>query len=141
MELCAGVPANWMVFVVVDWAFAEKVANAIKTARQNKTAAEFPRKPDLLCANVTVVMDCLTLAFPSRKPWLPRSLSDVQEGIIQLLGTVISGSAVKLYLANQGIGLFYSLQAANPDFQKGALVFLPQCRNFNAAFILQSREE
>jgi hypothetical protein len=53
MELGAGVPVNWIVLVVgviVDWAFAEKVANA-KTARQNKTAANFPRETDLLGVN------------------------------------------------------------------------------------------
>lgn len=78
MELCAGVPANWIVLVVgviVDWAFAEKVANAMKTTRQNKPAAEFPRKPDLFCANDTAVIEGLTLAFPSREPWLPESFA------------------------------------------------------------------
>ena len=85
MELWKDVPANWIVLVVgaiVDCAFAEKVANAIKITRQNKTAAEFSRKTGLLCANTTAVIEGLTLAFPSRKPWLPRSLSDIQEGII-----------------------------------------------------------
>src|SRR5690348_6390398 len=66
MELGAGVPANWIVLVVgviVDWAFAEKVASAMKTARQNKTAANFPRKTDLLGANVTAVIEDPTFAF------------------------------------------------------------------------------
>jgi len=66
IELCAGVPANWIVLVVgviVDWAFAEKVANAMKTTRQNKTAAEFPRNPHLLCASDAVLIEGLTLAF------------------------------------------------------------------------------
>jgi hypothetical protein len=87
MELCAGVPANWMVLVVgviVDWASAEKVANARKTTRQNKPAAEFPRNPDLLCGSDAVLIEGLTLAFPSREPWLPRSFAgDFKEGIIQ----------------------------------------------------------
>ena len=80
MELCAGVPANWIVLVVgtiADWAFAEKVANAMKTAKPNKTAADFSRKTDLPGANVTAVIEGLTLAFPSRKPWLPGSFADV----------------------------------------------------------------
>lgn len=67
IELCAGVPANWIVLVVgviVDWAFAEKVANAMKTARQNKTAADFPQKTDLLGANVTAVIEGLTFSLP-----------------------------------------------------------------------------
>jgi len=62
IELCSGVPANWIVLVVgviVDWAFAEKVANA-KTTRQNKTVADFPRKTDLHGANVTAVIKGLT---------------------------------------------------------------------------------
>jgi hypothetical protein len=56
-----------MVLVVgetVDWAFAEKVANAMKTARQNKTAADLPRNPDLLCGNVTAVIEGLTFSLP-----------------------------------------------------------------------------
>lgn len=67
MELSAGVPANWMVLVVgviVDWAFAEKVANAMKTTRQNKTAAYFPRKTDLFGVNVTAVIEGLTFSLP-----------------------------------------------------------------------------
>ena len=59
MELCAGVPANWIVLVVgvtVDRAFAEKVANAMKTTRQNKSAAQFPRAPGLFCAKTTGAM-------------------------------------------------------------------------------------
>jgi hypothetical protein len=56
-----------VVGVIVDWAFAAKVANVMKTTRQNKTAAEFPRKPDLLCANDTAVLEGLTLAFLSRQ--------------------------------------------------------------------------
>jgi hypothetical protein len=39
IELSAGVPANWILLVVgviVDWAFAEKVANAMKTAKLSK---------------------------------------------------------------------------------------------------------
>lgn len=67
MELCAGVPANWIVLAVgimVDWAFAEKVANAIKTAKLNKTAADFPRKTDLSGANVTAVIEGLTFSLP-----------------------------------------------------------------------------
>jgi hypothetical protein len=67
MELCPGVPANWIVLVVgviVDWAFAEKVANAMKAPRQSKTAAHFPRKTDLLGANVTAVVEGLTFSLP-----------------------------------------------------------------------------
>jgi len=67
MELAAGVPANWIVLVVgviVDWAFAAKVANAMKTARQNKTAAEFPRKTGLLRANDARIPEGLTF-WPS----------------------------------------------------------------------------
>ena len=81
MELCAGVPANWMVLVVgaiVDWAFAEKVANAMKTTRQNKSAAQFPRASGLFCAKTTGAMGDLISAFPSRKPWLPGSFADIQ---------------------------------------------------------------
>src|SRR5689334_24977733 len=62
MELGAGVPANWIVLVVgviVDWAFAEKVANA-KTARQNKTAANFPCETDLLGVNDARITEGLT---------------------------------------------------------------------------------
>jgi hypothetical protein len=56
-----------MVLVVgamMDWAFAEKVANTMKTARQNKTAAESPRKPSLFCANDTGVIEGLTFGLP-----------------------------------------------------------------------------
>ena len=63
MELGAGAPANWIVLVVgviVDWAFAEKVANAMKTARQNKTAANFPRETDLFGFNVAMITEGLT---------------------------------------------------------------------------------
>lgn len=66
MELGAGVPANWIVLVVgviVDWAFAEKVANA-KTTRQNKTAANFPRETDLLGVNDARITESLTF-WPS----------------------------------------------------------------------------
>jgi hypothetical protein len=66
MELCAGVPANWIVLVlgvIVDWAFAEKVANAMKTTKQNKTAAELLRNSDLLCASDAVLIEGLTMAF------------------------------------------------------------------------------
>lgn len=66
MELGAGVPANWIVLVVgviVDWAFAEKVANA-KTARQNKTAANFPGETDLLGANDARITEGLTFGLP-----------------------------------------------------------------------------
>jgi hypothetical protein len=83
MELWKGVPANWMVLVVgvtVDWAFAEKVANAIKTTRQNKAAADFPRTPDLFCANDTAVVEGLTLGLPCLDNlWLPSSLTDVKK--------------------------------------------------------------
>lgn len=68
MELGAGVPANWIVLVVgviVDWAFAAKVANTIKTTRQNKTAAKFPRKTGLLRANDARIPEGLTFR-PSR---------------------------------------------------------------------------
>jgi len=67
MELAAGVPANWLVLVVgviVDWAFAAKVANAMKTARQNKTAANFPRETDLLGVNNARLAEGLTF-WPS----------------------------------------------------------------------------
>ena len=67
IELGAGVPANWIVLVVgviVDWAFAEKVANAMKTARQNKTAANFPRETDLFGFNVAMITEGLTF-WPS----------------------------------------------------------------------------
>jgi hypothetical protein len=96
MEPCAGVPANWIVLVVgaiVDWAFAEKVANAMKTTRQNKSAAQFPRKADLLCANVTAVIEGLTLAFPSRKPWLPGSLLTFKKASSNWRHAFTSGSA------------------------------------------------
>ncbi len=67
MELCPGVPANWIVLVVgviVDWAFAEKVANAMKAPRQSKTAAYFPRKTDLPGVNVAAVIEGLTFSLP-----------------------------------------------------------------------------
>jgi len=67
IKLCAGVPANWIVLVVgviVDWAFAEKVANVMKAPRQSKTAVEFPRKTDLRGANVTAVVEGLTFSLP-----------------------------------------------------------------------------
>lgn len=66
MALGAGVPANWMVLVVglmAVWAFAVKVANAMKTTRQNKAAAELLRNPDLLCASDAVLIEGFTLAF------------------------------------------------------------------------------
>src|SRR5689334_5068867 len=89
MELGAGVPANWIVLVVgviVDWALAAKVANAMKTARQNKTAAEFPRKTGLLRANDARIPEGLTF-WPSCPGTLaPRILSGIQEGIIQTAG-------------------------------------------------------
>jgi hypothetical protein len=89
MELWRGVPANWMVLavgVVVDWALAEKVANAIKTTRQNKTAAEFPLKTDLLRANEARIPEGLT-CWPSCPGNLgSRIFNGVQEGIIQTAG-------------------------------------------------------
>ena len=67
IELCAGVPANWIVLVVgviADWAFAEKVANAMKAPRQSKAAADFPRKTDLPGVNVTAAIEGLTFSLP-----------------------------------------------------------------------------
>jgi len=68
MGLCAlGVPANWRVLVVgltAVWAFAAKVANAMKTAWQNKTTAKFPRKTGLLRANDARIPEGLTF-WPS----------------------------------------------------------------------------
>jgi len=61
------VPANWIVLVVgvmVDWAFAAKVANAIKTTRLDKTAAQFLRKTGLLRANDARIPEGLTF-WPS----------------------------------------------------------------------------
>ena len=52
-----------VVGVTVDCAFAEKVASAVKTTRQNKTAAELLRNSDLLCASDAVLIEGLTLAF------------------------------------------------------------------------------
>jgi len=74
--------------VIVDWAFAAKVANAMKTARQNKTAAEFPRKTGLLRANDARIPEGLTF-WPSCPGNLGSRdlLSGVQEGIIQTAGT------------------------------------------------------
>src|SRR6478609_4972417 len=104
MELAAGVPANWIVLVVgviVDWAFAAKVANAMKTARQNKTAAEFPRKTGLLRANDARIPEGLTFGLPVRGTLAPRIFSGVQEGIIQTAGAAnlqhafTSGSAAE----------------------------------------------
>jgi hypothetical protein len=80
MEPCAGVPANWIVLVVgaiVDWAFAEKVPNAMKTTRQNKSAAKFPHKADLLCANVTAVIEGLTFNLPVPKTLAPGIFADI----------------------------------------------------------------
>ena len=86
MELCAGVPANWIVLVVgaiVDWAFAAKVANAIKNTRLGKTAAQFLRKTGLLRANDARIPEGLTF-WPSCPGTLaPGIFSGVQEGIIQ----------------------------------------------------------
>lgn len=56
------------------WAFAEKVANAMKTARQNKTTAEFMLTADLLRANDARIAKGLTFGLPSREPWLLGSL-------------------------------------------------------------------
>ena len=50
--------------MIVDWAFAEKVANAMKAPRQSKTAADFPQKTDLFGANVTAVIEGLTFSLP-----------------------------------------------------------------------------
>src|SRR5690349_10840196 len=71
--LCAsGVPANWIVLVVglmVVWAFAEKVANVSRITMQSITAAEFPRRQCLLCANDATIPEGLNfLAFPSGEP-------------------------------------------------------------------------
>src|SRR5690348_11604287 len=89
MELCAGVPANWIVLVVgvtVDWAFAAKVANAIKTTRLDKTAAQFLRKTGLLRANDARIPEGLTF-WPSCPGTLaPGTFSSIQEGIIQTAG-------------------------------------------------------
>ena len=72
--------------VTVDWAFAEKVANAMKTARQNKTAAEFPLKAVLLRANDARIRKGLTF-WPSCPGTLaPGTFSGIQEGIIQSAG-------------------------------------------------------
>jgi hypothetical protein len=81
IELSAGVPANWMVLVVgviVDWAFAEKVANA-KTTRQNKAVADLPRKTDLQGANVTAVIEGLTFSLPVPETLAPGSFADIQK--------------------------------------------------------------
>jgi len=89
MELCAGVPANWIVLVVgviVDWAFAAKVANAMKTTKLDKTAAQFLRKTGLLRANDARIPEGLTF-WPSCPGTLaPGIFSGVQEGIIQTAG-------------------------------------------------------
>src|SRR6476661_7416287 len=85
-----------VVGVIVDWAFAEKVANAMKTAKLSKTDVDFPRKTDLPGANVTALIEGLTLAFPSRKPWLTGSFADIQkEASSNCAARFTSGSAVK----------------------------------------------
>jgi hypothetical protein len=91
MELGAGVPANWIVLVVgviVDWAFAEKVANA-KTARQNKPAANFPCETDLLGVNDARATEGLTLGLPVPETLAPGIFSDIQESIIQTAGLAV----------------------------------------------------
>jgi hypothetical protein len=75
-----------VVGVTVDWAFAEKVANGMKTARQNKTAAEFSLKAGLLRANDARIRKGLTF-WPSCPGTLaPGIITDIQEGIIQTAG-------------------------------------------------------
>jgi hypothetical protein len=147
IELSAGVPANWMVLVVgviVDWAFAEKVANAMKTAMQSKTAADFPRKIDLPGANVTALIEGLTLAFPSRKPWLPGSFADIQKkASSNCPARFTSGSAVKIiYVANQRRG-FLTPFTSFIDFK--IMEVLNACASGTEfpswIFILQSKEE
>ena len=53
-----------MVGLTAVWAFAAKVANAMKTPKQNKTAGEFPRKTGLLRANDAKIPEGLTF-WPS----------------------------------------------------------------------------
>jgi hypothetical protein len=64
-----------VVGVTVDWAFAEKVANAMRTTRQNKTAADCPRTPDLFCATDTAVIEGLTFGLPCLDNFGCRDLS------------------------------------------------------------------
>ena len=59
-----------VVGLIAVWAFAVKVGNAMKTARQNKTAVEFPFKADLLRTNDARIAEGLTFGLPSRGPWL-----------------------------------------------------------------------
>jgi hypothetical protein len=72
-----------VVGLMAVWAFAVKVANAIKTARQNKTAVEFPFKADLLRANDARIAEGLTFwpSFPGTLA--PGIFTGIQEGIIQ----------------------------------------------------------
>lgn len=55
-----------VVGLMAVWAFAEKVATAMKTARQNKTTAEFTLTVDLLRANDARIAKGLTFwpSFP-----------------------------------------------------------------------------
>jgi len=72
-----------VVGLMAVWAFAVKVANAMKTARQNKTAVEFPFKADLLRTNDARIAEGLTFwpSFPGTLA--PGIFTGIQEGIIQ----------------------------------------------------------
>jgi hypothetical protein len=71
-----------VVGLMAVWAFAVKVANAMKTARQNKTAVEFPFKADLLRANDARIAEGLTF-WPSFPGTLAHGIfTGIQEGII-----------------------------------------------------------
>jgi len=63
MELCAGVPANWIVLAVgimVDWAFAENGSKTNRSAMQNKISVNFTHAKFLFRAKTAVSIDDFT---------------------------------------------------------------------------------
>ena len=72
-----------MVGETVVWAFAVRVANAMKIARLNKTAVELPFSTDMLRANDARLTGLTFRPSLSGDSWFP-DLYGVQEGIIQL---------------------------------------------------------
>jgi len=93
IELCAGVPANWMVLVVgvtVVWALAEKDSKPNRSAMQNKNSEIFPHKKEFLFrAKTAMPIDDFTFvpSCPANlglRDHLPRD----KEGIIHFAKTI-----------------------------------------------------
>lgn len=88
MELCAGVPANWIVLVVgviVDCALAEKGSKPSRSAMQNKSSVNFTQVKSLFRARTAVSINDFTFV-PScpANLGLRDHLTRDEEGIIHL---------------------------------------------------------